>query len=375
VGGRILVDLLGYTGARGGTETYARELLPRVAARMPRVEWVGLVNTAGGDRVSSFFPGAIRTVPWVGAGRASWAAGEILAVDRAARRAGADLVWSPANFGPIRRGVPRVATVHDVIYHQVRGGLGDRASRAVTSWLMTRSARTADLLLTVSHAAKSSIVEQLGVPAERIHVVHNGSSAPRPIDDPWSALAGVMGAPDRQVILSTGNRMPHKNFDGLLQAIARIPSHARPLTVIPGSHGDDPLRGRVEALGLGGDILLAGWVTDDQLDALYDVADLYVCPSLVEGFGLPVVDALRRGCRVLANDVPVLREVGGDAARYADATAPETFARAIVSTLAEPDASADREARRQWASRFTWDAAADATAAALSAALQGGGRA
>ena len=370
MGERILVDLLGYTGTRGGTETYARELLPLVARRMPQIEWVGLVNTAGRDEVRAFFPGEIRPVARVGAGRVSWAAGEILGVDRAARAAAADLVWSPANFGPVRRGVPRVATVHDVIYHEVPGGPAERASRAVTSWLMTRSARTADSIITVSHAAKASIAAQLGVAAERIHVVHNGSSTPAPPDDPWRVLADMVAAPSRPIVLSTGNRMPHKNFEGLLRAIACLPPAARPLTVIPGSHGDDPLRASIAQLGLERDVLLPGWVTGPQLEALYAVAGLYVCPSLVEGFGLPVVDALRRGCRVLANDVPVLREVGGDVSRYADATAPETFAQAIQSILGASDALADRDARRQWASRFTWDAAADATAGVLAAALE-----
>ena len=116
-------------------------------------------------------------------------------------------------------------------------------------------------------------------------------------------------------------------------------------------------------------MVLPGWVSDAQLEALFQVADLYACPSLVEGFGLPVVDALRRAVPVLANDVPVLREVGGTAARYADATDATAFGAAIRAVLADPPDAATREAAREWASRFTWDDAADGVATVLDRAL------
>lgn len=363
---RILVDLLGYTGTRGGTETYVRELLPLLAARMPDADFVGLVNREGRARVAPFFPGPLRTVRWVGGDRVSWAAGELAAVEHAARKERAELVWSPANFGPVVRGTPRVATVHDVIYHEVAGGPRDRAVRSITSRLMTGSARTADAVITVSHAAKAAIALHMGVSADKIHVVHNGSSTPRPAADPRALLSGVVPSFQRPIILSTGNRMPHKNFDGLLRAIAAMDPADRPLTVIPGSHGDDPLSRTVAGLELERDVILPGWVTGEQLEALYQVAALYVCPSLAEGFGLPVVDALKRGCAVVANDIPVLREVGGEAARYADARDASAFAAAIAGALVDPSGSTRRTAGIAWAEQFTWEATAAGTARILS---------
>ena len=367
---RILVDLLGFTGSRGGTETYARELLPLLEARLPHTRFAALTGRAGRTRVTSFFPGPVQIVPWVGADPATWALGAVACTEVLARRYRADLVWAPANFGPIFRGVPRVVTVHDAIYDEVPGGLADRAQRGVTSLLMRRSARTADHVLTVSHAAADSIRTHLGVTADRISVVHNGSAEPRPQDDPIAALAPLGLPPGRRVVLSVGNRMPHKNFRGLLEAVASLPPAERPVTVIAGSRLPDPLAADVERLGLERDVVLPGWVSDDQLEALFQVADLYVCPSLVEGFGLPVVDALRRSVPVLANDVPVLREVGGAAARYADATDATAFGAAIRSVLADPLDAATREAAREWASRFTWDDAADGVAEVLDRTLR-----
>jgi len=366
---RILVDLLGFTGSRGGTETYVRELLPRLEERLPHARFAALTGRAGQTRVTTFFPGAVQIVPWVGADPATWALGAVAATDVLARRYRADLVWAPANFGPVFRGVRRVVTVHDAIYDEVPGGIAERAQRSVTSLLMRRSARTADHVLTVSHAAAESIRTHLGVAADRISVVHNGSAEPRPQDDPAATLVALGLPRGRPIALSVGNRMPHKNFRGLLEAVASLPPGQRPVMVIAGSRLPDPLSVEVERLGLGRDVVLPGWVSDAQLEALFQVADLYVCPSLVEGFGLPVVDALRRSVPVLANDVPVLREVGGDAARYADATDAAAFGDAIRSALADPPDPATRDAARKWASRFTWDDAADGVAEVLDRTL------
>lgn len=371
---RILVDLLGFTGSRGGTETYVRELLPRLAARMPDTSFAALTGRAGTAKITEFFPGHVQTAPWVGTDPATWALGAVAATDLLARRARADLVWAPANFGPVFRGVPRVVTVHDAIYDEVPGSFTQRAQRAVTSMLMRRSAQTADRVLTVSHAAASSIRAHLDLDADRIAVVHNGSAAPRPVDDPASILSPLSLPAGRPIVFSVGNRMPHKNFPALLEAVASLPAGSRPVTVIAGSRLPDPLADQVARLGLERDVVLPGWVSDAQLEALFQVADLYVCPSLVEGFGLPVVDALRRSVPVLANDVAVLREVGGDAARYADATDAAAFGSAIAAALSSPPDAGTRRRAQEWASRFTWDGAAEATAVELDRVLAAGGR-
>ncbi|MET2012061.1 glycosyltransferase family 1 protein [Microbacterium chocolatum] len=366
---RLLVDLLGYTGSRGGTETYSRELLPRVAALLPEVRFSALTGRAGTKLVSDFFPGRVHTVPWVGSDPASWALGAVVGTEVFARRNGADLVWAPANFGPVLSGTPRVVTLHDAIYDEVPGSATARVQRAATSLLMARSARTADAVITVSSAAAESIGRIFALPAERIHVIHNGSSEPVHVDDPGRATAALGIPADRAMILSTGNRMAHKNFAGLLAALVQIPRERRPLAVIAGSRIPDPLSSEVARLGLQNDVILPGWVSVEQLEALYQRADLYVCPSLAEGFGLPVVDALRRGAPVLANDIPVLREVGGTTTRYVDATDPVPFAQAIASAVREGRTADEVAQGRAWAETFTWDRTAERTAGVLRSLL------
>lgn len=358
---RLLVDLLGFTGRRGGTETYARELLARLPHELPDVEWIALVNRHGAEAVRSFFPGKVVPVRWVGADRVSWALGTILSVGPAARRVGADLVWCPANFGPITRRPDRLVTVHDAIYHTGAGSLIARVIHTVTSWLMTQSAQQASSVVTVSHAAAKAISEHMGVPPSSITVVPNGSTPPTPPSGPWDAVESLGVRAGRRIVLSTGNRLPHKNFATLLRALAILPRHERPLTVVTGGGADDPLTSLRAELDLEKDVVLPGWVTSDELEALYAVADLYVCPSLEEGFGLPVVDALRRGVPVLANDIAVLREVGGDLAGYVDASQPDELAAGLLAAIDLP-VDDGRAARIAWGERFSWESSARALA-------------
>ena len=136
--------------------------------------------------------------------------------------------------------------------------------------------------------------------------------------------------------------------------------------MITGSHGRDPLSGLVDELGLSSDAHLLGWVTTSQLEALYDRATLYACPSLAEGFGLPVLDAMARGVPVLAHDIAVLREVGGSAAAYADATSPAAFGAAITRLIGDGNGLAVmRGAGFDRAGLFSWDRTAELTLAVL----------
>ena len=146
---------------------------------------------------------------------------------------------------------------------------------------------------------------------------------------PW-----VLLDPNRPLLLAGGNRLPHKNWDGLLHALAHIPSEERPLLVVTGDGGtNDPLAGLRDALGLHADVVLTGWTSSADLQWLYRTAALYILPSRYEGFGLGVLEAMARGCPVLASDIPVLREVGGEAVAYVDSLDPRLMAGAITALI------------------------------------------
>ncbi|GAA3802112.1 glycosyltransferase family 4 protein [Cellulomonas soli] len=367
---RLAVDLLYFTGRRGGTEAYARELLPRVAERLTGVELIGLVGRTGRAQVEPWFPGPVRTLGVDADSRAAWAVGETLLASRAARRAGADLLWCPANYGPSGRLVPTVVTVHDVIPWDYPHPTDLAVVSHITRFLVGRAARGARELLTVSHDAAGSVARVLRVPPERITVVPNGhSTPPTHVPPPGSGLAGLDDG--RPTVLSVGNRMPHKNVDGLLRAVALIPPGTRPRVVVTGSRAGDPLVPLVAELGLEQDVVLLGWVTDDDLEHLYALATVYACLSFAEGFGLPVVDAMARGCAVLASDVGALREVGGDAVEYVDPRDPAAIAARLEHLIADGDERDRlRALGRIRAAQFGWDQAADATATVLARVLR-----
>jgi len=362
----ILVDLLFFTGKKGGMETYTRELYRSLGAQPAGFEFIGLASTEFMQLDTTWFPGELIESGISGENRIAWARGELTAVSRAASRVGAQLIHSPANMGPFRSRVPVVVTIHDLLSFRHPRLLGTVNSVIVRS-LVRLVARAARRVITDSAASATDVETYLRVAKDRLDVVPLATSA-------RTAVARETGGRGiRPLLLSTGNRMPHKNFESLIRAIALIEPSTRPELVITGSHGDDPLAPLVSELGLEKDVTLASWVSSDELEALYARASAYVIPSLFEGFGLPVLDAMSRGCPVISSDIPVLHEVGGDAALYTDATSPEALAEAISAVLADA-ALRQRlsEAGLARSAGFTWEKVARETAASFTKALSAG---
>jgi glycosyltransferase involved in cell wall biosynthesis len=355
----VLVDLLFYTGRKGGMESYVREVYSRLSPDDPELEFVGFASRELVAAGAPWFPGRLVDAGLSGEDRVAWARGELFAVGRAARRLGAAVVHAPANFGPASSRVPVALTVHDLLaFRHPEYVPGPYA--VVLRAMIRRATRVATRVLTVSAATRDDLVRLLGVPADRIDVVPLAGSAP--------SSTGVARRPD--LLLSVGNRMPHKNFERLLDALALLPEAGRPHLVITGSHGDDPLRPAVEARGLAPWVELRGWLAPEELERLYAEATALVFPTLFEGFGLPTLEAMARGCPVICSDLPVMREVAGVAAVYVDPADPASIAAAIARVVADP-AEGERMslAGLERAQGFSWSKTAEGTRRSLVAAL------
>ncbi|AMB57846.1 glycosyltransferase family 4 protein [Microterricola viridarii] len=350
----VLVDLLFMTGTKGGMEQYVRSLYAAIAEKPGNLEFVALASSelAAGD--TSWFPGTVIDSGISGENRMAWARGELFSVQRHAKRLGADLVHCPANLGPARRGVPLVLTLHDLLPFRhpeyVPG-----AYAHVLRLMLRLAARSAQRLVTSSVAARDDIVELLGIPAERIDIV--------PLAGYDNVAAPVTPENGRRLprqILSVGNRMPHKNFPRLIESLLHIPEAERPLLVITGSHGDDPLAQVVAQFGLEKWVSLRGWLSAEELDELFDSSTLVVFPTLFEGFGLPPLEAMSRGCPALCSDIPVMHEVAGTAARYVDPYDPAAIGAEIARLLNSP-AELDEMSRAgvARAAQFSWSRTAD----------------
>ena len=350
----VLVDLLFFTGTRGGMESYVRELY----ARMPRegFRYVALASRELAVTDTSWFPGEVVDSGISASRRVDWALGEILSVPRWSRRLGSDVIHSPANIGPWFSRTPVVLTIQDLLPYRHPGFIAGRYGGVLRS-LLRFGARHAVIILTISAASKADIQHYLKVPPTKIVVTP--LAGPPPQDTTSSAREPAM-------LLALGNRLPHKNFERLLNALALIPPAYRPTLVITGGPPSDPLRVVVDHLGLSESVTLLGWVTQTELDSLYQRASAAIVPTLFEGFGLPLLEAMARGCPVICSDLPVLREVAGDAAIFFDPLSPRAISEAIVAALSNHSLLRQLQADGLLRARqFSWDATAQGTAEAF----------
>lgn len=360
---RVLVDLLFFTGTKGGMESYVREIYSCLDPTADGLTYIGLASTELAAADKSWFPGTIIDSGISGENRIQWALGELFRVAKFAHRARADLIHCPANLGPIWSRVPVVLTVHDLLpfrHPEYVPGAYSRVLRA----MIRLAARTARRVLTPSAASRDDIVTFLDTPPERVDVVPLAGEARSS-----SPALPVVRRTDQ--LLAVGNRMPHKNFQTLLEAIALMPPQARPHVVITGSHGDDPLTPVVARLGLQETVTLRGWLSTAELESLYAESTLFVFPTSFEGFGLPVLEAMALGCPVLCADIPVLREIAGQAAVYVAPGSAPALATAITGLLLAPDQLAELQAAgAEQARSFTWERSARATVASFQRALR-----
>jgi glycosyltransferase involved in cell wall biosynthesis len=353
-------------GETGGMEVAARELIPALARVAPEVRFTAFINreaAAAKDGPWGELAPAV-TAPVNARNRAQWVRGEQMLLPRLAARAGVDLMHSLASTAPAWGRFRRVVTVHDLIYArfpEAHAGVLDLGMRMLVPLAVRRSQR----VIAISQSTRDDLVELLRTPAEKIDVIPQGLGISRACDPlPEPELRRRMQLGERAVVLSLSAKRPHKNLTALIGALARIPVERRPLLVLPGypTAHEAELRERVRALGLQNDVRFLGWVAREELEGLWQVAAAFLYPSLYEGFGLPVLEAMARGVPVACSNASSLPEVAGDAALMFDPDDVAAIAASIERLLGDP-AEAERLRVRglERASQFTWERTARLT--------------
>jgi glycosyltransferase involved in cell wall biosynthesis len=202
--------------------------------------------------------------------------------------------------------------------------------------------------------------------------VPQGVAPPAVPPTPEAELRDRLGLGDRPVVLSASAKRPHKNVAGLLDALAQIPPERRPMLVVPGypTPYEAELKQHALAAGVAGDVAWPAWLPASDHEGLHALAACVVFPSLYEGFGLPVLEAMARGVPVACSDRSSLPEVAGDAALLFD-PADTAAIRTAIERLLGDAALRDELVRRgrERAARFTWERTAELTAAAYERAL------
>lgn len=359
---RIFVNLLSFTGTKGGMETYTRALYEEFGAMQTGHEYIGYGSTEFMARDHSWFPGRVIDSGVSGENRFAWAFGELFLVARAARRERADLIHNPATLGPWRSRVPAVYTMHDMLYFRAPELMATPMYTKPVQWMERRAANNASAIVTISNASAEDIETYLNFPRERTPVVYSSGTKRD------SVIA--QSERERDLLLVVGNRLPHKNMEGVVRAMARIPVEQRPRLVVTGSRGDDPLRPIVDELSLHDHVDLRGWVSNDELDWLYAHATALVVANFCDGFGLPSLDAMLVGLPVLLSDIPVYREINGDAAGYFDPTDLNSMAKTMLRATTDPEWMAELARRgHEQAARYSWRTTAEQTEAVFQQVL------
>jgi glycosyltransferase involved in cell wall biosynthesis len=360
-------------GETGGMETYARELVTRMAT-MDGLRLTAFVNREAADAADGPWGELVpmQVIPVHARNRLQWVRGEQVHVPRLAARAGCDLVHSLASTAPLRGRLPGVTTIHDLNYRKVPDahfgvrGLGMRV-------LVPAAARRSRRILVDAASTREDVVSDLGVPEEKVDVVPLGVAAP-PVPPPAAAERARtrFGLGERPVVLSVSAKRPHKNLERLLRALAGIPADRRPSLVLPGypTPHEEELRLLSRDLGVADDVVWPAWVSADELEALYAAATCLVFPSLYEGFGLPVLEAMARGVPVATSGRASLAEVADDAALLFDPEDVDAI-RAAIKRLLSDEGERRRlaELGRRRAEGFTWERTAKLTVESYRRAL------
>lgn len=352
VDGRVLDDR--YHGI--GRVTY------ELAAAMARIPGVELVIFAGRRRSSRFDLDALADRPSVSVRQVDLRPVDVRQLWRwrsVLRRAPVDVMFFPYHLGasPIT-GKPRVTLLHDCIFETDprfaptrRMALAYRAMTAAVAWSST--------VLTVSRSTAREVERFYRRDVPPGHVIGNGvdpdlrgrPAATERLRSDFGLAAGY--------VLHIGAQRPHKNVPVVVEAIAKLPGVRLVLVGSADERFTDEVGPAIDRCGVADRVLRLPFVPEELLGSLYAQAGLLAYPSLVEGFGLPMLEAMVAGTPVLAGDVPVLREVGGDAAVYVPATDPTAWA-AAIERLRTDDELRSRltAAGAVRAAQFSWPAVA-----------------
>ena len=274
---------------------------------------------------------------------------EQLVLPAVAARHRASALYNPANLAPLAW--PRnVVQIHDVVALRHP----EWFSPAYVRWqrtMMPRIARRARLIITVSEFARAELIEFLGLPGERIRVIPGGVDPRFNSDVDTEPVKQRLGL-TRPYVLTVGDRGPRKNLDALRPAVGLLQKHGIELVVAGGGRGHQLGAALAGARDL-------GYVPDEDLPALYAGARAFALPSLHEGFGLTVLEAMAAGVPVVASSRGALPEVVTGAGLLADPDDWGLFAAAVVTAATDEQARARmREEGLQVAARYTWDRAA-----------------
>jgi glycosyltransferase involved in cell wall biosynthesis len=373
---RVVVNGLFLAPPMGGVETYLRELCRGLLAHPDAPRLTVLLNPDGHAKLAAEdWAGGAELVRSPRLGRAGVrAVSELTVVGALADRRRADVVHSVAMTGPLFSRAARVVTIPDTVWiTHPEDTVTHRLWRAVVPRVTAR----ADRVVAISHDSGRQIRENLHVAEDRIDVIALGFGTAAGVTPPTPAaqLRERLDLGPGPIVLNVGQKKPHRNLERLISAMVGVRATVpEAQLVLPGPgnpEAEAALLAHAGAAGLEpGVVTIPGFVEAEELEGLYAAASAFVLPSLMEGFGLPVLEAMARGLPVACTRDSAPGEVAGDAGLLFDPTSVDAIAASTVALLT--DASLRERlaaAGRARAASYTWERCADETLASYRRAL------
>ncbi len=277
------------------------------------------------------------------------------------RRVRLDAWWASYFNAPLLSPVPTFATIYDLLFDRYPQYMPQRYARQYYRWMMRLMTRRVNGIFAPSKATGEDLIQYYPAARGKIHILHFGIDSafhPRYSEERKAEVRARYHLPER-FILTVGARRPHKNLATLVEALARI-QDAVPHALVMAGPADprfpDVALERAQALGIGHRVVTPGFIAEEDLPVLYATAEVFAQPSIIEGFGLPVPEAMACGTPVLASDIPVFREIVGEAALLVPVGDSQAMADALYRLLSDPNTRAMyRERGLEMARRYTWD--------------------
>jgi glycosyltransferase involved in cell wall biosynthesis len=373
---RVGLNLIFLGERAGGAGRYARELPGALLAAEPATEvHVFVSRDAPADLREEPWAGGVRwsTVPITMHGPPLHVPAEYLALPALAAARGLQVLHSPANTGPaITPGLASVVSVLDLIWlHRSQEWEADPRVHRTMLRRVRGAVRRADRIFAISQAAAEDLAATLGLARERIDVTPLGARPASAAPMPEGELRAALELADARVVLCVAQKRPYKNLRRLVQALPALDRDV--VLVLPGSPTayETELRTLARELHVEQRVRFVDWLSDEQLEGLYALSSVFVLPSLIEGFGLPVIEAMLRGVPVACSNAAAVAEVAGDAALTFDPERQEEIDGAIRRLLDDRDLAARLAARgRERARAFTWRRTGELSLAGYRRALE-----
>ncbi len=270
-----------------------------------------------------------------------------------------DILHVPHYNVPIFYKGDMIVTIHDLTHLVYSEFLSSKFAKYYAKFMMKMAIKKSKVILTVSENTKNDLIKYFKVDENKIKVIYSGVKEDLRVKpkEELNYLYDKFNIPkDKKILMYVGNLKPHKNLERLLAAFSKMKNNKECTLLLVGKAFEsyNVLENKEKELKIEDKVIHTGIVSNKELLDLYNLVDLFVFPSLYEGFGFPVLEAMACGAKVVSSNSSSLPEVGGNLIPYFDPSNIEEMKEVIEKELERKDSKEEKEKRIEWTKKFNW---------------------